>query len=170
MRRNALSAAIVQTSLGIPFMQAGEEMLRSKKNADGTYNENSYNAPDSVNNLDWGKLTHDSPQNIMSNYYKGLIAFRKSCETLRLASSDGVCSLVSAKGAFLSFTMTHPSSGEQLFVIYNAEEESKQVSLPAGSWDLYVNASRAGSTAIESGLSGSQTVEKLARYVFKKAQ
>lgn len=170
MRRNALSAAIVQTSLGVPFMQAGEEMLRSKKNADGTYNENSYNAPDSVNNLDWGKLTHDSPQNIMSNYYKGLIAFRKSCETLRLASSDGVCSLVSAKGAFLSFTMTHPSSGEQLLVIYNAEEESKQVSLPAGSWDLYVNASRAGSTAIESGLSGSQTVEKLACYVFKKAQ
>ena len=39
---NKMSAAIVYTSQGIPFMQAGEEMARTKVNPDGSLNENSY--------------------------------------------------------------------------------------------------------------------------------
>ncbi len=167
MRRNYLAAAIVQTSLGIPFMQAGEEMLRTKKNADGTYNENSYNASDAVNNLDWSALTDTSPQMQTMRYYRGLIAFRKAHKVLRLPSSENVCSLVKADGALLVFTMTDSATGETLCVVYNAEEKEKNVTLPAGSWDLYVNAVRAGVTPIETELSDAQTVEKIACYVYK---
>ena len=172
MKRNALSAAIVQTALGVPFMQAGEKMLRTKKNADGTYNENSYNASDEVNNLRWN-FTESSPQWQMMQYYKGLIAFRKSCETLRLNTSadrgQNVCTLdAQTNGALIVFTMTNPYTREVLFVVYNANESNVNVTLPDGVWDLYVNGEQAGATAIESGLSGQQNIDKVSCYVYKK--
>jgi hypothetical protein len=49
---NRLAAAIVLTSQGIAFLHAGEEMARSKKG-----HENSYNLPDSVNAMDWRRKT-----------------------------------------------------------------------------------------------------------------
>ncbi len=172
MKRNALSAAIVETALGVPFMQAGEEMLRSKKNADGSYNENSYNASDEVNNLRWD-FTADSPQWQMMQYYKGLIEFRKSCETLRLATTSDrgqtVCLLdTQTNGALIVFTMNNPYTHETLFVVYNANESNVNVTLPEGTWDLYVNGENAGATALESGLSGTQNVDKVSCYVYKK--
>lgn len=168
MRRNALSAAIVQTSLGIPFMQAGEEMLRSKKNADGTYNENSYNAADSVNNLKWNLLKADSSQYAMMQYYKGLIAFRKSSTALRQTNATDACKLdAQSSGALLAFTVT--DGEETLFVVYNAEESAKSVTLPAGTWNLHVTATAAGASALQEGLTGAQSIEKIACYVYRKA-
>lgn len=173
LARNRLSAAIVQTSLGIPFMQAGEEMLRQKKNADGSYNENSYNASDAVNNIKWELLTETSEQTKMSDYYKGLIAFRKATPTLRLpvASEDGeaVVKLVKRAGALLAFTMTNPYTGEQLFVVYNAKQSAETITLPEGGWDMYVSGTKAGATAIQTGLSGEFSAEGISCYVFKKA-
>ncbi len=173
LARNRLSAAIVQTSLGIPFMQAGEEMLRQKKNADGSYNENSYNASDAVNNIKWELLTETSEQTKMSEYYKGLIAFRKATPTLRLpvASKDGaaVVKLVKRAGALLAFTMTNPYTGEQLFVVYNAKQSAETITLPEGGWDMYVSGTKAGATAIRPGLSGEFSADGISCYVFKKA-
>lgn len=174
LRRNRLSAAIVQTSLGIPFMQAGEEMLRQKKNADGTYNENSYNSSDAVNNLKWDKLTPDSDEYAMMQYYKGLIAFRKAHATLRLplASDRGttvnVLDKTATKGAVIAFTMNDPYSPETIYVVYNAGESAETVTLPYGTWDLFVNGTAAGTAAIASGLSGAQTIEGISCYVFVK--
>ena len=51
---NRLGAAIIMVSRGTPFMQAGEEMLRSKGG-----DENSYNSGDAVNNIDWEVLQND---------------------------------------------------------------------------------------------------------------
>ena len=172
MKRNALSAAIVETALGVPFMQAGEEMLRTKKNADGSYNENSYNASDEVNNLRWD-FTENSPQWQMMQYYKGLIAFRKSCETLRLITTadrgQSVCTLDSqTSGATIVFTMTNPYTYEKLFIVYNAAESNVKVTLPEGNWDMYINGERAGATALESGLSGEQNIGAVSCYVYKK--
>lgn len=168
MKYNALSAAIVQTSLGIPFMMAGEEMLRAKKNADGTYNENSYNAGDEVNKIRWNLLTEDSAQTRMMQYYKGLIAFRKSSKVLRSANAHGVCKLITNDNALIAFTMTDPSAGETLFVVYNAAETSTNVTLPEGSWNLFVNGARAGDTAIATGLNGETEIAGISCYVFRK--
>ena len=52
---NNLSAAIYMTAQGIPFLQAGEEMLRTKIDASGGFG-NSYNSPDSVNSIKWDTL------------------------------------------------------------------------------------------------------------------
>ena len=174
LARNRLAAAIVQTSLGVPFMQAGEEMLRDKKNADGTYNENSYNSSDEVNNLKWSRLTPTSDQYKMMQYYSGLIAFRKANAAFRLpVTSDrgtNVLTLGTASGALLSFTVKNPYTGEQYFVVYNANTSSTTVTLPAGSWNLYIDGSHAGTTPLNSeALSGAQTVTAISCYVYKMA-
>lgn len=173
---NRLTAAIVQTSLGIPFMQAGEEMLRAKKNADGTYNENSYNSSDAVNNIKWDELASDSEQYKMMQYYKGLIAFRKDSTVLRqitanVSRTEYVCELVQKinKIAFVEFTMFNKSTGEKLLVVYNAENKPVDFTLPAGSWNLYINGTQAGTTPILPNQSGAQTAEAISCYVYRLA-
>lgn len=173
---NRLTAAIVQTSLGIPFMQAGEEMLRAKKNADGSYNENSYNSSDAVNNLDWNALTSSSEQYKMMQYYKGLIAFRKQSTVLRQTTAnvsrvEYVCELVKTvkKTAFVVFTMRNAQTGEKLLIVYNAEEKAIDFELPAGNWNLYINGTQAGTTPIETNQSGAKTAAALSCYVYKLA-
>ena len=168
LARNRLSAAIIQTALGVPFMQAGEEMLRQKKNADGTYNENSYNASDEVNNLKWNLLKEGSEQYKMMQYYKGLIAFRKAHPTLRSATAQGIISNFKTNGAMISFTMK--SGSEELFVVYNANETAKTVALPTGgTFDLFINGTTAGTTALNANaLSGQQTIDPISCYVFVK--
>ena len=169
LAKNKLSAAIVQTSLGVPFMQAGEEMLRTKTNPDGSYNENSYNSSDEVNNLKWNELTTTSVQYQSMQYYKGLIAFRKATPTLRLAEINAnTCKIVKREGAFVAFTITNPN-GEQVLIVYNATSSSKELTLPAGTWNLYINGTKAGTEAIESNLSGKRTIDGISCYVYKKA-
>ena len=172
---NRLTAAIVQTSLGIPFMQAGEEMLRAKKNEDGTYNENSYNAPDSVNNLDWDLLSENSEQYNMMQYYKGLIAFRAQCETLRQTTSGSTaygnwCKIVEKNGAFVAFTVSHATGGEKLLVVYNASETAKDFTLPVGNWNLYINGQTAGTQVLGNFAGGTvQSVSGISCCVYKAA-
>ena len=60
IRMNNLSAAIYMTAQGIPFLQAGEEMLRAKIDASGDFVENSYNSPDSVNSIKWDTLEDET--------------------------------------------------------------------------------------------------------------
>ena len=172
---NRLSAAIVQTSLGIPFMQAGEEMLRAKKNEDGTYNENSYNAPDSVNNLNWDALKKSGEQYKMMQYYKGLMAFRARESTLRQTVSytrklGSLCEIVKKEGAFVAFTMLNAETNKKLLIIYNAGKKDVEYTLPSGTWNLYIDGTRAGTSVLGTAQGGSkQTVSAVSCYVYKLA-
>lgn len=169
---NKLSAFIVQMSLGIPFMQAGEEMLRAKKNADGTYNENSYNASDEVNNLKWDELSPSSSQYLMSRYYKGLIALRQAFETLRLpvaadrGTTVNVLDTSVTKGGVIAYTMNNPYKYEKIYIVINSGSNDVEVDLPSGTWGLYANGSEASASAIKSSLSGKQTITGKSGYVF----
>lgn len=60
---------LVMSGLGIPFMLAGQEFMRTK-GGDG----NSYRSGDSVNKLDWQAASREWDT---VNYYRGLIALRK---------------------------------------------------------------------------------------------
>ncbi len=62
-----LANSVVLLLPGIPFIHAGQEFMRSK-NKEG----NSYNLPDSINQLNWDLLQHDT-----INFFKELIRFRK---------------------------------------------------------------------------------------------
>ncbi len=176
VRMNNLAAAFYMTSQGIPFMQAGEEMLRSKPNADGTLNENSYNAPDEVNSLQWDTL--DEPEYAaVFEYYKGLIAFRKAHAALRLTNAEDVQASVTAVEGMpkqtLAFEVKGGVNGETsdgIYLIFNASEEAQEVTLPAGNkWDVYINGEKAGTEPIET-VSGTVTVEPISAMVLLKGE
>lgn len=69
-RAQHMAGFMLMSGIGMVFMQAGEEFLRTKY-MDG----NSYRSPDSINKLDW-KRREDNDDTV--SYYKGLIAVRKS--------------------------------------------------------------------------------------------
>ena len=67
---NKLSAALILTSQGISFFQAGEELARSK---DGDHN--SYSSPVGLNQIDWNLAVSNAD---LVSYYRGLINIRKN--------------------------------------------------------------------------------------------
>lgn len=172
LARNRLSGAIVQMSLGVPFMLAGEEMLRSKPNEDGSYNENSYNASDEVNNIDWEALTESSDAYQMMNYYKGLMAFRAAHPALRqisAGSGDGAAlKLVEASKALIMYTVTDTANGEELLIVFNGEANAVNRTLPEGEWVRYIDGTRAGIEQIDV-CSGAMTFNAISCSVFVKA-
>ena len=111
-----LAAAIVLTSQGTPFFQAGEEMLRSKPTEDG-FEHNSYKSPDSVNSIKWDTLS-DAAYADAADYYAGLIAFRKAHPALRMTTAEGsvtvdaVSACVLVKEAAVEETPTEPAGAQ----------------------------------------------------------
>lgn len=170
IRMNNLAAVVCLTSEGIPFMQAGEEMLRTKVKDDGTFDENSYSSPDSVNSLKWNDLDNEEYINVY-NYYKGLIAFRKAHGVLRLTDPAEVDEHVSpVKGLeenLVAFDITGGVNGETadgIFVVFNANPEEKEIALPEGNWNVCINDTRSGTEAIDS-VSGTVKVAPISAMV-----
>jgi len=81
-RMSKLGAAIILTSQGVPFIQMGQEMLRTKGGV-----ENSYNSPDSVNMVRW---EWKEKRLAVVEYYKGLIALRKNHPLLFCMTDQGL--------------------------------------------------------------------------------
>ncbi len=77
-----LSAAGVLLSQGIPFLEGGYELGRTKGG-----NHNSYNAGDEVNRFDW---TRAAKFQDVAAYVKGLIAIRKAHPVFRLTKTEDV--------------------------------------------------------------------------------
>ena len=80
--------AIVFLAEGVPFIQEGEDFMRSKKYADtGKYEGNSYNVGDSVNVMDYSLKAKNIS---IFNKTKELIAFRNSTPEFRLATRQQI--------------------------------------------------------------------------------
>ncbi len=170
IRMNKLAAAIYLTSQGVPFLQAGEEMLRSKPAAGGGFDHNSYSSPDEVNSLKWDSLKGETYQAVY-RYYQGLIAFRKAHPALRMTTADQVSANVTAVDGLDSnvaaFHISGNAEGETsrgLFVIFNPNREKTTVKLPAGKWAVCVNEEAAGTAALDT-VSGKVTVEPISAMV-----
>ena len=175
IRMNNLSASIYMTAQGIPFLQAGEEMLRTRIDASGGFVENSYNSPDSVNSIKWDTLEDETYQNVY-HYYKGLIAFRKAHAALRLTNAADVnANITSVDGLdenVLAFRINGGVNGETsdgIFVIFNPNRAETSVALPDGAWDVCVNADHAGTDALTT-VAGSVSVEPISAMVLVKKE
>lgn len=82
MKMDMMAAALVLTSQGIPFLQAGQEMLRTKEGED-----NSYNAPDRINEIHWKwKKEHRE----VFETYKALIHLRRDHPMFRMGEADEI--------------------------------------------------------------------------------
>lgn len=174
VRMNHLSAAIYMTAEGIPFIHAGEEMLRTKLKASGEYDENSYSSPDSVNSLKWDTLNEEEYQNTY-HYYKGLIAFRKAHPALRMTNAKDVAANITAVEGLdanvTAFDIKGGANGDSaagMFFIFNPNKEETTVTLPDGVWDVYINGEKAGTEILETITDGKATVAPISALVLVK--
>jgi pullulanase len=108
---NTQASSMMIFSQGIPFFHAGDELMRQKINADGTFNHNSYNAPDSVNSIKWAnKAVHFD----YFTKYQEMISLRKATETMRLGSTAEVVNQYSDLIEFGGLTFTNSTVGYSL--------------------------------------------------------
>lgn len=177
IKMNNLAAAIVMTSEGIPFMQAGEEMLRSKVKEDGSFDENSYASSDAVNSIKWDCLDDESYMQVY-NYYKGLIEFRKAHGALRLTTADEVKAYITPlKGLDenvvamdIMATEIDTEVADEIFVIFNANENETTVELPEGEWKVCVEGETAGTEVIRTITEGAATVAPISAMVLVRGE
>lgn len=169
IRMNNLAAAIYMTSQGVPFVHAGEEMLRSKPLPDGGFDHNSYNNTDAVNNLKWDDLNKEEYQTVY-NYYKGLIAFRAAHPALRMTSAEEVAVHISVlddlESSVTGFHIAAGANGEDkdFVMIFNPQKKATTVTLPAGQWEIYVSGQQAG-TEVLGTATDTVTVEPISAMV-----
>lgn len=135
VRLDLLAQTAVFTSQGVPFILSGEEMLRDKKGV-----HNSFNAPDSINHLDWNNLKK-YPQ--VFDYYKGLIRLRKAHPAFRLGKAGLVrdnLRFLSAPAHCVAYCISNRNvPGEEwnnTIVILNAGKETAKVAVPGGKYTI----------------------------------
>ena len=154
IRMNKLAAVFYLTAQGVPFMQAGEEMLRSKPDSHGGFIENSFKSPDKVNSIKWNTLNTPAYQETFE-YYKGLIAFRKAHPALRMTSDYDILSNMipvhcshAHVGAFRIRERLDNGQNNELFMVFSASKNAETLPLPEGKWEIHVNDQKAGTQSL----------------------
>ena len=169
---NRLCAAIVFTSQGVPFIQAGEEFLRSKPLPEKKgFAENSYNMPDAVNSIKWDNI-HEYPD--MIAYYKGLMALRKAHPVFRMQSeaemTQNLCFLSDTPENVVAYLLKGKGADdtpENILVIFNGNDEEILYNLPEGKWKILVDDKTAGADG-KKNISEKTDVEPLSALVLEK--
>ena len=169
---NRLCAAIVFTSQGVPFIQAGEEFLRSKPLPEKKgFAENSYNMPDAVNSIKWDNI-HEYPDVIA--YYKGLMALRKAHPVFRMQSeaemTQNLCFLSDTPENVVAYLLKGKGADdtpENILVIFNGNDEEILYNLPEGKWKILLDDKTAGADG-KKNISEKTDVEPLSALVLEK--
>lgn len=134
------------TSQGVPFIHGGEEFARTKGG-----NNNSYEAPDSVNEVDW-ELKREHLD--LFNYVRDAIALRKGHPIFRLRTRPEVASRVQFLNPpdhnLLMFTINGDGVPDETWkrvcVVLNcADKTDTEVILPSGEWSVALDEKGAAS-------------------------
>ncbi len=132
IRLDLLAQTAVFTSQGVPFMLSGEELLRDKKGV-----HNSFESPDSINQLDWSNKTKYAK---VYEYYKNLIALRKHHPAFRLGNADLVrkhLEFLEAPSQTVAFRLKNYAGRDDwknIIVILNANKSNVEVNIPEGTY------------------------------------
>ena len=136
-----LSCAAVLLSQGVPFLEGGAELGRTKGGSN-----NSYNLGDAVNEFDWERAAHFQST---ANYLAALIALRKSEPGLRLRTAGEIKKRIKFLGLnrnFAAFTVDQSGLGAKhthLLVALNGSSLDRSLTLPSGQWRLLLNGRQA---------------------------
>ncbi len=139
VKQNKLAQAIVFVSQGIPFLHSGEEFLRTKKG-----NENSYNAGDEINKIDW---TRKKDFYDIFSYYKDLIKLKKEHPAFRMKTKKEVIENIKfyeelglpikePQIAFMIYGEKVNDPWGNILVLINPERKIKKFELPDGKWKV----------------------------------
>ncbi len=136
-----LGLTIVLTSQGIPFLHAGSEFLRTKNGV-----ENSFESPDSINQLDWDRKTEHLK---VVEYTQALIRLRKAHPAFRMTSTEDIQKhlsfLDSEDDLLVAYQLKDHANGDEwgnIMVAFNGNETSYLLSLPDGQWRLVLDGER----------------------------
>jgi pullulanase len=146
IRMDELSQAIVFTSQGIPLMQGGEELLRTKGGDD-----NSYQSGDIVNMLDWNrKATYGS----VFSYYNGLLHLRAAHPAFRMNSASLIQNhlqfLENVPQFVVAYKLTGHANGDKwktIMVIFNPNSTSEKIPLSKGTWHVVASGGKVATKA-----------------------
>ena len=134
VRMQEMALGLVITSQGIPFMLAGSEFLRSKHGV-----ENSFNRPDSINEIDWNlKFTNNKTY----KYVQELIRIRKSHPLFRLRTSQTITeqlSFLETPEGLIAYSIERKQekdSWKKIMVVCNGLNSNQKLTLPAGEWKI----------------------------------
>lgn len=130
-----LAETFVFTSQGVPFLFAGDEIMRDKKGV-----HNSYNSPDSINTIDWkNKTLHRD----VFDYVKGLIAMRQAHPAFRLGDAELVrqhLEFLPTDGSnVVAFQLKGQPKGDSwknIVVALNSRTEPAKVKVPNGRYTV----------------------------------
>lgn len=135
VRLDKLAQTAVFTSQGVPFIYAGEEVLRDKKGV-----HNSYQSPDSINAIDWDRKTLNADA---FAYYKGLIQLRRNHPAFRLGDAELVrkhLEFLPVEGTNLvAYRLKDHAGGDtwkDIIVVLNARREVASLSVPEGKYTV----------------------------------
>ena len=135
VRLDKLAQTVVFTSQGIPFIYAGEEVMRDKQGVD-----NSYKSPDAVNAIDWRRKTTNGD---VFMYYKRLIDLRKTHPAFRMGDADKVrkhLEFLPVEGRnLIAFRLKDHANGDRwgdIVVAYNSRTTPARLEVPAGKYTV----------------------------------
>ena len=134
VRLDLLAQTAVFTSQGVPFMLAGEEMLRDKKGV-----HNSFASPDSINEFNWDNLKQ-YPQ--VFEYYSNLIKLRRNHPAFRLGTAEAVrehLEFIATDDCLVAFRLKNLEgidSWKDIIVALNANKEAKTIAIPEGEYTV----------------------------------
>ncbi len=134
--------AIVLLSQGVPFLHAGVELSRSKPNTnleESLYSHNSYNQPDSVNQIRWDLKKNNIE---MFNYYKSIIEIRKTHPAFRMTNLEDInnnIEFLSTDDSVIAFIIKNNANNDtwdNIIVAFNNSTTSKNIDIPDGEWTI----------------------------------
>lgn len=132
---NLLAQTVVMTSQGIPFILAGEEVLRDKKGV-----HNSFESSDLVNAINWNNK--ETFQEVYA-YYKALIRLRKNHPAFRMGDAEKIrenLKFLPVEGDnLIVFTLDGQACGDswkEILVGFNARPEPVGMKIPGGKYTV----------------------------------
>lgn len=157
-----LANGIVLTSQGISFLHAGEEMMRTKRGV-----ENSFNKPDSINAIDWS--WKDAYADVLGHYQR-LISLRKSHPSFRLPSTESIranVTFLDTEPGVVAYQINGASAGDtwkKVLVIANGNPTPSRVALPQGNWKMQYETSTLSPTGSFTGKVNGRSLVILSGY------
>lgn len=135
VRLDKLAQTVVFTSQSIPFIYAGEEIMRDKQGVD-----NSYKSPDAVNAIDWRRKTANEE---IFMYYKRLIDLRKSHPAFRMGDAEMIrkhLEFLPVEGKNLvAFRLKDHANGDRwmdIIVAFNSRSTPASLTIPTGKYTV----------------------------------
>lgn len=138
IKMHKLALATVLTSQGMSFLHAGSEFLRTKEGV-----ENSYESPDSINQIDWARKVKYAD---VHGYVKGLIALRKAHPAFRMTKQEQVQEhlrfLEAGQPNLVAYTISGNVNGDDwsdILVVLNGNADYQTLAIPEGNWNIVLD-------------------------------